>query len=88
MRVTAVMNYRGYQVASVTVNGRSIDNSFSRAQLLMNGTIDGDILLSPQGGNYQTYPRGAYVVGRNLNSMNLLVNRSQINFIEVRLTRF
>lgn len=87
-RITGLMNYRGYQITEVMVNGRSINQNFSRARLLINGTIDGEALLNPQGGRFPIYPRSTYIVGRNLNSINLLLEGAYIANVEVRLRRF
>lgn len=88
-QITNLMAYRGYQIASITVNGRSTNYNQARARLLVNGTIEGDLFLGNYDGSQMIYPRGSYIVGRNLNAVTLLVDGgTTINSVQVRLVRF
>lgn len=81
-------SYRGYQISAVTVNGRSLHN-IGTASLMINGTIEGRINLPSYTTGQTLYPRGAYIVGNNVNSVILLLEgTSEINTVQIRLTRF
>jgi hypothetical protein len=87
MRAVNLNNYRGYQISSITVYGRALNGQGS-ARILINGMVQGQIYLG-NGGRQTVSPQGSFVVGRNVNGMNMLVDgAAQIDSVEVQLVRF
>lgn len=89
-RITNLGAYRGYRLADVIVNGRSLNmNGQSSAQLLVNGMIEGQLYFYSYEQGQTIRPYRSYVVGQNLNSVTLNVSGNvSVSTIQVRLTRY
>lgn len=89
-RITNLQAYRGYRLADVTVNGRTINmNGGGSARLMVNGMIEGNIYFYSYEQGQLVRPARQYIVGQNLNALTLLLDgNSYVSTIQVRLTRY